>query len=243
MTTNLTICIIGAMDCEIARLKDLMTSINSINTNRLTIYEGKIGNHKIILVKSGVGKVNAALCTQYIIDKFKPQYIINTGIAGGLADNLSIGDIVIGEKLIQHDFDVSDLGYAKGYMCTGINKDEPTIYYSDEKLISEYEKAVKETNPTLQLHKGTIATGDIFVGSKEKKQNIINTFHATAVEMEGAAIAQTANLNNIPCLVIRAISDLADGRAAESLEVFETKMAELSSHTIYTLLKNMCNIL
>ncbi len=234
MTANLTIGIIGAMDCEITKLKELMKNITSVNANRLTIYTGEIENHKVILVKSGVGKVNGALCTQYLIDNYKPDYIINTGIAGGLAENLSIGDIVIGEKLIQHDFDATDLGYAKGYMCTGIQKDKPTVYFSDEKLVEKLENAIKHFHPDVKLHKGTIATGDMFIGCKERKHSIKSTFNAAAAEMEGAAIAQTANLNNIPCLIVRAIADLADGTVADSIDAMA---ANCSSDTVNSLLK------
>ncbi len=234
MTTSRIIGIIGAMDCEIAKLKELMTNIKAINANQLNIFTGEIENHKVILVKSGVGKVNAALCCQYIIDNFKPDYIINTGIAGGLADNLSIGDIVIGENLVQHDFDATDLGYAKGYMCTGIGKDRPTMYHSDKELMEKFEHAMKTYHSEIKFHRGIIATGDMFVGNIKKKQDIRKTFNALAAEMEGGAIAQSANLNNIPCIIIRAIADLADGTVADSID---KTAAECASNTVTTLLK------
>ncbi len=202
----------------------------------LKIFTGIINNRFIVLAQSGVGKVNAALNTQYIIDTYKPNIIINTGVAGGIADGLDVGDIVIGTYLVQHDFDVTVLGYAKGYMCTGKNPDKPTVFYSDKTLISEFEAAAKGS---LNVHKGVIASGDTFVSDKNKKQDIKNTFNASVVEMEGAAIAQTATVNCIPFLIVRAISDLADDTAAQDHEFVETEMAELSSSAIEKLLEKI----
>lgn len=235
---NKTFAIIGAMDCEIEKLQEIMQDIKTVDHFNLTIFTGKICNHNVILAKSGVGKVNAALNTQYIIDKFDPDYIINTGVAGGIAPNLQVGDIVIGETLVQHDFDASALGYAKGYMCNGIEPDKPTLFYSNKELITKFEAAMTAAND-VNVHKGIIATGDTFVSSSEKKQELANLFNATAVEMEACAIAQTANKNHVPCLIIRAISDLADGSAPLSLSQVETKMAQFASTTIAVLLRNI----
>lgn len=234
---NKTFAIIGAMDCEIEKLKELMCDIQEVNHFKLTIFTGTICGHNVVLAKSGVGKVNAALNTQYIIDKYDPDYIINTGVAGGIADNLQVGDIVIGETLVQHDFDASALGYAKGYMCNGIEPDKPTLFYSDKELTSKFESAMSGSND-VNVHKGVIATGDMFVSSSEKKQELKSLFNATAVEMEACAIAQTSNINQVPCLIIRAISDLADGSAPLSLSQVETKMAQFASKTIAVLLKS-----
>lgn len=235
---NKTFAIIGAMDCEIEKLQELMQDTKKVDHFKLTIYLGKIGNHNVILAKSGVGKVNAALNAQYIIDKYHPDYIINTGVAGGIAEELQVGDIVIGETLVQHDFDASALGYAKGYMCNGIEPDKPTFFYSDKELTSKFELAMTSSND-VNVHKGVIATGDTFVSSSEKKQELKSFFNATAVEMEACAIAQTANINQVPCLIIRAISDLADGSAPLSLVQVETKMAQFASSTIAVLLGNI----
>ena len=237
---NKTLAIIGAMDCEIEKLKELMQEIQEVSHSQLTIFTGKICGFDIILAKSGVGKVNAALNTQYIIDKYTPDYIINTGVAGGIAENLQVGDIVIGETLVQHDFDATALGYARGYMCNGIEPQKPTLFYSNKELTSKFESAMLQADSTeIRIHKGIIATGDTFVSSSAKKQEIKTIFNATAVEMEACAIAQTCNKNNTPCLIIRAISDLADGSAPLSLAEVETKMAQFASSTIAVLLKNL----
>lgn len=238
---NLTVGIIGAMDCEIEKLKSKLKNIQINKAGEITIYTGEIAGLNIILLKSGVGKVNSAVCTQFIADKYSPDCIINTGIAGGIGQGLSVGDIVIGEKLVQYDFDVSAIGYARGYMCTGKDKDKPTLYYSDKKLIQSFEQAVEAAAPELKVHKGTIATGDTFVSDIEKKIDIRDTFNAIAVEMEGCAIAQAATLNKIPFIIIRALSDLADENAAEGHAFVEEEMAELSSKTIQYLLEQIKN--
>ena len=233
---NKKIAIIGAMDCEVNKLRGMLQNPEVVKKGNLSFYLGSINNHSVIIAQSGVGKVNAAVCTQVLIDTFQPDYVINTGIAGGLASDLSVGDIVAGSQLVQYDFDTSALGYAKGYMCTGVNKDKPTVFYSDEQLISEFEEAVLKSGFKSKVHKGIIATGDTFVSDGKKKQEIKEIFNASAVEMEGCAIAQCAQINSVPCLIVRAISDLANGEAAKSLDVFEKEMAEVSAQTIKILL-------
>ncbi len=234
---NKTIGIIGAMDCEINKLKSKLQNLQEIKKGKLLINTGILHGHNVIVVKSGVGKVNAALCTQYIIDKFEPDYIINTGIAGGIAFGLGVGDLVIGSELVQHDFDVSAIGYARGYMCTGVNPDKPTVFYSDKKLIKKYEEAVKKSISLVKVHTGVIASGDVFVSDNNRKKEIHDIFNATAVEMEGAAIAQTASKNEIPFLIVRARSDLADDNAATDHEFVETEIAALSALSVEKLIE------
>jgi len=233
------IAIIGAMDCEINKLKDLCENIKAEEANNLTIYTGTLFGHPVILAKSGVGKVCAALHTQYIIDRYSPKIIINTGVAGGIGENLAIGDVVIGETLIQHDFNVTALGYARGYMCNGINPDKPTVFNSDKKLVGKIINLLENNLKNTNVHRGVIATGDIFVGKAEMKKKIAAEFSAIAAEMEGCAIAQTSNFNNVPCLIIRAISDLADGTATKSQSEFEKMTAKISSEAVEILLKNL----
>ncbi len=239
MKNNLKVAIIGAMDCEVDTLKACLKDLETIDYGKLRIYKGKISDNEIIIAKSGVGKVCAAINTQYIIDKFQPDYIINTGIAGGIAPELEVGDIVIATSLVQHDFDATALGYVKGYMCTGGDNQKPTIFYTDEKLIEAFENAVGRVHTTSKIHKGVIATGDFFVGTAEKKAELRELFNATAAEMESAAIAQTANVNNVPCLIIRAISDLADCSTSMLFADVEKQMAEVAASTIEILLDNM----
>ena len=233
------IAIIGAMDCEIDAIKKELFDLKEEKYADLKIFTGVINGKFIILAQSGVGKVNAALNTQYIIDTYKPNIIINTGVAGGIADGLDIGDIIIGTYLVQHDFDVTALGYAKGYMCTGIEKDKPTKYYCDKELIEKFQSCLEQNMTKQKIHQGIIASGDKFISGKEIKKEINEYFNAIAVEMEGCAIAQVATRNKIPFVVIRSISDLADGKIVQYQNEFEKKMSEVSTQTIKIFLKNL----
>ena len=239
MNTISKIAIIGAMECEIEDIKKEISDLKEQQYADLQIFTGTINDKIIILAQSGVGKVNAALNTQYIIDTFKPKIIINTGVAGGIADGLDVGDVVIGTYLVQHDFDVTVLGYAKGYMCTGVEKDKPTKYYCDKELINKFQTSLEQNMPSNKIHQGIIASGDKFVSGKEIKKEINEYFGAIAVEMEGAAIAQVATRNKIPFVITRAISDLADGKTAEYQNEFEKKMSAVSTQTIKIFLKNL----
>jgi adenosylhomocysteine nucleosidase len=237
MQNNFTVGIIGAMDCEVNALKLKLENLEEHKFCNFEVSTGNLFNNRIVLAKSGVGKVNAAISTQFIIDKFKVDYIINTGIAGGISSELSIGDIIAGNELVQYDFDVSSLGYAKGYMCTGKNPNLPTIYTSSKELIDNFIISMK--NSSKKVIVGRIASGDMFVSDVRKKQEISELFGAISVEMEGAAIAQTATANNIPFLIIRTISDLADNSASTSHRLVETEMAELSLLAVESLLKQL----
>ena len=239
MNTISKIAIIGAMDCEIEDIKKEIEDIKEQNYADLKVFTGTINNKIVILAQSGVGKVNAALNTQYVIDTFKPDIIINTGVAGGIADGLDVGDVVIGTYLVQHDFDVTVLGYARGYMCTGVEKDKPTKYYCDKNLIKIFQACLEQNMSAKKVHNGIIASGDKFISGKEIKKEINEYFGAIAVEMEGCAIAQVATRNKIPFIVTRAISDLADGKTAEYQNEFEKKMSQVSTQTIKIFLKNL----
>jgi len=162
-----------------------------------------ISNKEYILVRAGIGKVNAARTTQILIDKFDIEYIINLGSAGGLNDKLSIGDIVIGEKIVQHDFDVTAFGREKGFI-----PETGKFFESDIKLLNIFENINLDDAKIL---KGTIASGDIFYTSNELKQSIRKEFNADCVEIEGAAIAQVCYLNNIPFIFLRSISYIPNG--------------------------------
>ena len=239
MNTVSKIAIIGAMDCEINDIKKEITDLKEQNYADLKIFTGTINNKFVILAQSGVGKVNAALNTQYIIDTFKPDIIINTGVAGGIADGLDVGDIVIGTYLVQHDFDVTVLGYARGYMCTGEDKDKPTKFYCDKELVEKFQSSLQQNMPAKKIHQGVIASGDKFISGKEIKKEINEYFGALAVEMEGCAVAQVTTRNKIPFVLTRAISDLADSKSAEDQNEFERKMSKVSTQTIKIFLKNI----
>lgn len=225
---NKPIGIIGAMDCEIEYLTGLLSDIEKINIYGYTFYTGTISNKNIVIVKCGIGKVNAARGSQLMIDRFEPDVIINTGIAGGVGPDMEIGDAVIASKLLQHDFDVTPFGYAKGYMFYG-DTDTPTFYESDKKTAVKLKKAALEILPSGTVKEGLVASGDQFIASTEKRQYIFNTFGAIAAEMEGAAIAQTAFFAGIPFSVLRVMSDKGDGTASGNYAEFEKKTAIISA--------------
>ena len=201
------------MDVEAEEILDALSGKIYKHQKDFIVTIGNLGKYEIVLAKSGVGKVNSATTTQFIIDKFKPNFIINTGIAGGLSSDLKVGDTVIAEKMIQHDFDLTAFGNPKGYMDTGIEPDKPTVYYSDKALIDKF---IKKSNGSIS--KVTVATGDVFVVDKTQKENIKNEFGASVIDMESAAIAQTAQRNGVPVLILKTISDESDGSEKEYKE-------------------------
>ncbi len=189
---------------EMEAVKGIMEDVNSIDIYNLKIYTGKINNKDSLLVRSGVGKVNSARVAQIITDKFDLSFIINIGSAGGLNEYLNIGDIVLGETLVQHDFDVTAFGREKGFIP------ETGKFFESDKNLLEKCKNIKIDNQKIVV--GTIASGDMFLTDSTLKEKIKQDFNATCVEMEGAAIAQVCALNKIPFIVIRSISDIPNGK-------------------------------
>ena len=224
--------IIGAMDSELSLLLASMEQRKQEVLYGLTFHTGVLYGRQIVLVKAGIGKVRAARCTQLLIDRYHPAAIINTGIAGGLAPGLQVGDIVVAEGLVQHDFDVTAFGHAKGYLCTGEDDCIPTVFHTDKQISDALARVARGVLCREKVHTGLIATGDQFISGRERKAALYDTFHASAAEMEGGAIAQVAALSGVPFAVIRAISDLADGTAAGSYDVFEQQAANHSAATV-----------
>lgn len=224
--------IICAMKVEMKKLLSSMENVKETKVGESTFYEGNLYDHDVVLVLCGVGKVNAAIGTQILIDRYGVETVINSGIAGGAAEGLSIGDIVIGTDFVQHDFDVTAFGHAKGYLCTGDDDSEPTVFSADKRLVEELADAVRKISVKRKVHLGRIASGDLFIADCRIKRKIAKKFAALATEMEGAAIAQTASYNNVPFAVIRVISDLADGTAPESYDCFEKESAEFSAEAV-----------
>lgn len=189
---------------EMEAVKEIMENVNSMDIYNLKIYTGTIGNKEILLVRGGVGKVNATRVCQIITDKFNLDYIINVGSAGGLNENLNIGDIIVGEKLVQHDFDVTAFGREKGFIP------ETGRFFESDKTLLERCKDIKIDNQKIVT--GVIGSGDVFLTDTGLKEKIKQDFNCDCVEMEGAAIAQVCTLNKIPFLVIRSISDIPNGK-------------------------------
>lgn len=200
--------IIVATDEELIEIKNIMDSFEEKDIYELTFVKGKINNKKVIVVKCGIGKVNAARTTQILINNFKISKIINIGAAGGINPELKIQDIVIGEKLVQYDFDISASGdYEKGEI-TDVGK----YMISDSELINICKRVLeKRIQNDVKVVIGTIATADIFCSDPEVAKQVREEFGAECVEMEGASIAQVCYLDKIPFLVIRGISDTPNG--------------------------------
>ena len=171
-----TVAIIGAMDDEIDEIHNNLNNAKVVQENDFKIIKGTIGKYNIVLTKSGVGKVAAAATTQYVIDKYSPEYIVNTGIAGSLSDKIKAGDIIIAQNMIQHDFDVTAFGNPKGYIDNGIEPDKTTIFHSDEILIGKFKNKFDSDEAAVVV--GTVATGDIFVNKEDQKREIRDYFNA-----------------------------------------------------------------
>lgn len=221
--------IIAAMQEEMSEIKKIMNNVQEKTIYELKFYEGTINNKNIVLVKSGVGKVNAARTTQVLIDNYKIDAVINVGSAGSANQELQIGDIVIGKTLVQHDFDITAFGHPKGYISNVGERIK-----SDENLIKSMEQTIENLqNKEFKIKIGTIASGDIFCTEPKMKEKIRDKFNADAIEMEGAAIAQVCKLDNMPILVIRSISDSPNGNNnitfEQYLETASKRCAEILS--------------
>lgn len=209
--------IIGAMEEEISCLKEQMTQVKVTEKASMKFHEGFLHGKKVIVVRSGVGKVNGGICTQILVDTFGAEMIINTGIAGSLRNEINIGDIVISKDVVQHDVDAKEFGYPKGQ----IPQMDTLSFPSDEKLGDLAVQVCRQVNPDIQVFRGRIASGDQFISDKQVKQQIIEEFDGYCVEMEGGAVGQAAYLNGVPFLIIRAISDKADDSAHIDYPTFE----------------------
>lgn len=231
--------IIGAMDSELETLLAAMTEKKQETLYGLTFTTGTLDGCAVVLVKAGIGKVNAARCTQLLIDRFSPSAIVNTGIAGGLAPGLSVGDVVVASGVLQHDFDVTAFGHAKGYLCTGGDDTAATVFPADEALSGCFAAAAQAILGEGHVHRGLIATGDQFISGAEHKSALYGEFRAMAAEMEGGAIAQVAAMDGVPFAVIRSISDLADGTAADSFDTFEKHAADVSAAALRQALRTL----
>ena len=226
-----TIGIIFAMQEELIELKKYLHINNEKKIYDLIFYEATLNNQNIILTESGIGKTNAARTTQILIDYYKPEAIFNIGVAGGIAKNLKVGDIIISTSLVQHDFDITAFNHPKGYI-PNIGNTIPI----DNNLLNTT-KTILDTN-NISYKEGVIASGDIFC-TKESMATKINTqFKALCVEMEGASIAQTAYLSKTPCLVIRSISDYPDNNNKVTYEEFLETSSNKVAQIMYAILIN-----
>ena len=208
--------IIGAMEIEVAILKSKLENAKVTKVGPMEFFEGKLAGCDVVVVMCGVGKVHAAMCTQVLCSHFGVTHIVNTGVAGSLDAELDICDVLVSTDAIQHDMDVVHLGYDVGKV-PGL---DTTAFPADEmlcKLAFDASESIRPGHTKL----GRVATGDQFVCSDEQKAKIIANTNACCTEMEGAAIAQTAYVNRVPFVILRAISDKADGSAELDYPTFE----------------------
>ncbi len=209
--------IIGAMEEEVAALKEKMELSEVYRKASMEFYKGTLQGKEVVVVRSGIGKVNAGLCTQILADVFQVDYVMNTGIAGSLDARIDIGDIVISTEAVQHDMDATQFGYPLGQ----IPRMETLAFPADKKMVQIARESCEKVNPEIKVFEGRVVTGDQFVASKVVKERIKANFDGLCTEMEGAAIAQAAWLNQIPFVIIRAISDKADDSAEMDYPTFE----------------------
>ncbi len=221
--------IIGAMEEEVAQLKEKMTDLTITTKAGMDFYDGLLLGKSVTVVRSGIGKVNACCCTQILADLFRVDCVINTGIAGSLDASIDIGDIVLCTDAVQHDVDAVAFGYPLGQIPR-----VPVFSFPADTALREKAHAICEkVNPEIKVHEGRVATGDQFIADKAKKDFIVTNFQAKCTEMEGSAIAQAAFNNGLPFLIIRAISDKADNSAQMDYPTFEKQAIE---HTVKLML-------
>ena len=229
--------IIGAMDEEVNNLKELISDVQVSTFASMDFYQGKLSGNDVVVVRSGIGKVNAAICAQILIDKFSVSVIINTGIAGSLNADINIGDIVLSKDALEHDMDAT----AFGYDLAVIPRMEESVFKGDEYLIDLTKKVCEENLKDINVFAGRVVTGDQFISDKNKKNWLIENFKGDCTEMEGAAIAHTAYLNHIPFLIIRAISDKADDSAQMDYPTFEAMAIQNSVKIITSMVEKINN--
>ena len=224
--------IIGAMEEEISRLTAAMQQLHVTECASMKFYRGLLSGKEAVVVRSGIGKVNAGVCTQILADRFEVDKVINTGIAGSLDASIDIGDIVLSTDALQHDVDAAAFGYGPGV----IPRMETSVFEADAALIRLAKEACQKVNPEIHVFTGRIVSGDQFIADKATKERLVSQFHPLCTEMEGAAIAQAAYLNHIPFLIIRAISDKADDSAHVDYPAFEAAAIDHSVRLVEELI-------
>ena len=225
--------VIFAMKEELDEVLKQVDIKNEFNVFGLDFYSVVFKDTECILVECGVGKVNAARTTQLMIDVMKVDYIINVGVAGGVSNSLNVCDIVIGEKLVQHDFDITAFDHAKGYI-----PNVGVYLNSDEYLLRIAEKEKESFNET-NFHKGVIASGDIFCTSEKMSKKINEKFNALCVDMEGASIAQVAYLSGVPFLVVRSISDIPNNNNKITYEEFLEESSKMVAKFLLSMIEKI----
>lgn len=224
-----TIAIIGAMREEITPLLEIIGEYESIDCAKNAYYKTTYNGYNLVIAYSKIGKIHAAITASTMILKFNADYILFTGVAGGISSELKVGDLVLAKSVCQYDVDITAFGHPLGFIP------ESSIYINSSDILNSIARKVAIKN-NIQLKEGIIASGDSFVSSSEKKKWILNNFNALAVEMEGISIAMSANLFNIPFCIIRSISDAADENADINFDQFLVDSAKRSAQFIIGML-------
>lgn len=224
--------IIGAMSIEVAALKNMMKNAKIETYSTVDYYSGVIEGVEVVVAVAGVGKVNAAVCTQTMILTYKPNVIINIGVAGGLDKEFNIGDIAVATSVVEHDMDTSPLGDEVGFI-SGLNM----VNIECDKEISDTMYKAVNCIGKIKAKKGVIASGDRFVATDNERHRIVNNFNAIAAEMEGASVGHVCKMNNVRFGVMRAISDGANNDAPMDYPAFAKMAAENSVKITVEMLK------
>ena len=225
--------IIGAMDREVDGLIAKLAQREEKTKASLVFHCGKIKEESVVIVKCGVGKVNAAFCAQILIDEFAVSCIINTGAAGSISREVGIGDVVVATEAVQHDMNAVDFGFPRGQVPFA----DVFAFPTDEALRKKAKECYEKINPGGRVFFGRVVTGDEFVSSSARKDAIVSEFGGLCTEMEGAAIAQVAYYNRVPFLLLRAISDRADDGAGMDFEEFSRMASERNIRLIMKMLE------
>ena len=226
-----TVGFICPMDCELDAVRRLFEKTETVRYAGMDFYKGSIAGHSAVAVKCGVGKVFAAMAAEAMILGFSPDLIINTGVAGNLADGLSIGDVVVSSSVVQHDMDTSPLGDPVG-LISGINK----VYLESDADASALMCRVLDSLG-IRYVRGVVASGDQFVATQEKRDFIRQAFGAACCEMEGAAVGQVCYASGVRFLILRALSDDANGHSPDDFPAYCVKVSETSSKVIAAFMK------
>ena len=230
-----TIGIIGAMDEEIDPLLEAAQVRSRRVVAGMEYCEGTLEGKPVVMVKCGMGKVNAGICANTLVNDFNCTKVINTGAAGSLDNRIGIGDVVVSVDAVQHDFDVSAIGFKRGEIpFTGLY-----AFPADEAMRKAAVEAVREAAPEVGVFEGRVCSGDQFISTSEQKDRITSNFGGMCSEMEGAAIAHACHLNGTPFVIIRAISDKADGSQAMEFDAFKAVAGARSARVVRRMVQRL----
>jgi adenosylhomocysteine nucleosidase len=222
------------MDSEVEILRSRLENPRAAERAGTEFYEGSLEGKSVVLARCGVGKVNAAMITQLLIDLYEVSAVLNTGVAGGFDPAVRVGDIVVSTEALQHDFDLTALGDPPGKI-----PNLPLRLPADPRLMKIAVSAGEKVITGAKIHTGLVASGDAFISRPEQRELLSQRFSPMCVEMEGAAMAHVCRLNGLPFVIIRAISDAANDEAPVSFAEFVAEAAKKSADLVTEALKEI----